>query len=355
MNLEYDGPLGSRLRALDVPVPPGLGGRVAAPDKHRPYRRGRRLNRPALAAGAVAGLLVANTTALYVAPVYALALAHAPIAGGPSGAILAAVGLSASDGTMPIGSTATAAGQRVTIVEGTADELRTVLLLEVPVGLMIPPDRLTVTDQFGRVYSHAFAETSSSGGLTQRSLSSLDYPGATSRGIYMIGGPGPRNDPHQLALVLPPVKGEAAQVGARLTVRIDELASNTDHGFVDAAYGPWTLTASLVVQAATGLSLPPAQAFDGTTSRLTDVRAVGGVLEVRGSADGPAAQELRDMMSVGLQNSTGRTVRPIYGEWEYEGSTHSLQFDYTFRRPEPGVHQLKVGPVTFPIVVPADH
>lgn len=64
-----------------------------------------------------------------------------------------------------------------------------------------------------------------------------------------------------LALVLPAITGQAERAGVRLTVHIRTLGDNArsstgalpwDH----EVHGPWTLSASLVVQAGSDLALP---------------------------------------------------------------------------------------------------
>jgi hypothetical protein len=354
MTLDHDGPLGSRLRAFDVPVPPGLGARVLAADAAPVNRRRHLPRRAAFAAAAMAAFLIANASALYVAPAYALALASAPVAGGPSAALLSAAGLSASDGTTPIGSTAVAAGKRVTLVEGTADTLRTVLVFDVPPGMVIPPDDITVTDQFGRSISDSgFAEAWAGGGITSKSIGVTPGPGDTRFGMMTPGALFGRSG--QLVIILPPVSGEAARVGARLTLRIDAIASNTGPGskdgappWRDALHGPWTLTANLVVQPASNLQQPPPQTIDGTTWTLSSLGQAGGALEVRGTVTGPDAERLTSGgRPAELRTASGGRVAPLY--FEYAGTPNRLRFSFTFKRPAAGTNQLRIGQATFTI------
>jgi hypothetical protein len=261
------------------------------------------------------------------------------------------VGLSASDGTTPIQSSATVAGRRVTLVQGTADAVRTVLFIDVPPGQLIPPHGLTVKDQFGHVYGPGFDEASADANLTDRSLSVGLGPGATAVGSIVPAIPsGTRG---QLALVLPPVSGPAAVVGARLTLQIDQLASSGSGSqpFVGYVRGPWTLTASLVVQSAHSLPVPPSQTIDGTTSSLTSVREAGGILDVRASVSGGNADRPLNAMP-GLRRASGRPVQLIYGEFVFSKRSHHLDLDYTFRRPAPGTYRLTIGQATFKVEVP---
>lgn len=238
MTFDHDGFLGSRLRAIDVPVPSGLGARVVATESSPPPRTRHLPRRAALAAAALAGVLVANAAALYMVPLYSEAAANTPIAG----PLLKAVGLGPSDGTTPIGSVAEAAGRRVTLVEGTADAHRTVLLFTLPENEMIPVNAISVKDQFGHEYATSFTEIYAHAVLSQDWNGDLTPPSELSA-----------LRPGQMGLVLPPVTGEAARVGARLTIRIDQLAAATgptspnEPPWSRPVHGPWSLTASLVV------------------------------------------------------------------------------------------------------------
>jgi hypothetical protein len=240
MTLDHDGILGSRLRALDVPVPTGLGARVVAAQSSPLTQTHPLPRRAALAAAGLAALLVANAAALYLVPTYSQAAAATPIAG----PLLKAVGLGPSDGTTPIGSVAEAAGRRVALVEGTTDTHRTVLLFTLPENEMIPTNAISVKDQFGHEYATSFTEVYAHAVLTQGDKG-FDRTALSHLSALRPG---------QMGLVLPPIAGQAARHGARLTIRIDQLAAATGPPTIGngppwshPVDGPWTLTANLAV------------------------------------------------------------------------------------------------------------
>lgn len=352
MTLDNDGPFGSRLRALDVPVPAGLGPRLAAAAQHQPPPPARHpTRRLAFVAAGVAGILIANAAALYMAPAYSLALAKAPVAGGASQALLAAAGLSASDGTTPIGSTASVDGKRVILSQATVDAQRTVLFFDVPNGYIIDPRQITVSDQFGhRLTDGPFFEAYSGAVM---GWSGIQVSPTTDGGSDMPVSRDIRKD--QLVLILPAVTGEAAKVGARLTVRIDELAptgaARPTQGkapWGKPISGPWTLNANLVVQSASPLPVPGPATVDGTTWTLSSVSQAGGILEVKGSVSGPEVQRFaRDHkgpfpVTSNLGGASAITMT-------YSGNAQRFNFDLTFSRPRAGTTRLTIGQATFTI------
>jgi hypothetical protein len=132
----------------------------------------------------------------------------------------------------------------VTLVEGTADAHRTVLLFTLPENEMIPTNAISVEDQFGHEYSTTFTEIYAHAQLSQGGHGDDMIPPSQLSGLQ----------PGQMGLVLPPITAEAARVGARLTIRIDYLAeatgpptSGNGPPWSRPVRGPWTLTANLVV------------------------------------------------------------------------------------------------------------
>jgi hypothetical protein len=166
--------------------------------------------------------------------------------------------------------TTTTSGHTLRLVAGRADELRTVMFLEVdgvePVVSKAPPTGWmvsavpTLTDQFGHTYS----------------------PSGVGYGF---------NYEFQ------PLTGPAASVGGRLTLHVASLthpsatpSANGRPG--ETVTGDWTLHATLFLQPAPALTLPSPVTSDGNTYRLTSARA-SGLVVVHWTADGPFEQARR--------------------------------------------------------------
>jgi hypothetical protein len=266
--MDADRDLEGRLRALPTHVrlstadAAAVRRLAASPAPHQPRPRRRPLLAPAVA-GLLAALVAGNGVATYFAPRYAAAIASAPGVGVLSGPVLHWTGLSASQVTV-LGDSVTASGHTLRLVAGRADELRTVLILEVdgvvpkvskePTNAWTVGDYPTLTDQFGHTYS----------------------PSGVGYGF---------NFEYQ------PLTGPAASVGGRLTVHVTSLTrppatpagSGAGRGNVS---GDWTLRATLFLQPAPALTLPAPVTFEGATYRLTSARA-GGLVVVHWTADGP--------------------------------------------------------------------
>jgi hypothetical protein len=103
-----------------------------------------------------------------------------------------------------------------------------------------------VKDQFGHEYATRFTEFYAHAELSVGTNGDDLIPPGELAGLQ----------PGQVGLVLLPITGQAARVGAHLTIRIDELAEatgpppqgETGEPWSNAVHGPWILTADLVVR-----------------------------------------------------------------------------------------------------------
>jgi len=272
MDTDLDLELERRLRALPTHVQLSAADdaairRLTAPPA--PNRPRRQLVLLPAVAGLLAALIAGNGVATYFAPRYAAALASAPGVGVLSGPVLRWTGLSADQLTV-LGDSVTANGHTLQLVAGRADELRTVLFVEVdgvepvvskkPSRAWIVGDIPTLTDQFGHTYS----------------------PSGVLYGF---------NYEYQ------PLTGPAASVGGRLTLHVTSLtrppatpAASGASG--ETVSGDWTLHATLFLQPAPALKLPGPVTSDGNTYRLTSARA-SGLVVVHWTAEGPFEQARR--------------------------------------------------------------
>lgn len=242
MNEFSNDPLVRRLATLEVPVDAAaVTRRVLAAAHSKPRGASTRLR--VLVMVPVVLILLA-TAASYFAPVFAQALADAPIAGSISGPMLRQFGLAGVPHRVGMfGDKATSAGYTAELVGGYADAGRTILFVRIdpPARMLAPFGDLSVSDQFGRSYRMV--------GLTSNVATGEN------------------------AILLTPIDGLAARVGARLRVvfgTVEEgLAPNSR-----AIAGRWALTATLAVDEGRDLPLPEAMQLGAARLEFTRVRAL---------------------------------------------------------------------------------
>jgi hypothetical protein len=257
------------LSAADVRAVDTLRTLPIATARRRP-RRGLRLAIALAIAVVVIG--TGNLAAAYYAPTYGQALAAAPALGGIARPLLQFIGLTEQSAVALSGS-ATSSGHTIQLVAGSADGLRTVILLEIdgrgltgkpklygthPGDFAVVGGSATLSDQFGHVYR-------------QR------------------GGLGPT------ALEFDPLVSPASKVGARLTLHISGLQKQwllplRPNAPVPADImlgGDWTLHATLIQASMHDLPLPaPVRTADGVFS-VTLLRLTGSELVIHWTVSGP--------------------------------------------------------------------
>jgi hypothetical protein len=296
-----------------------------------------------LVAGVLAALLAVNAAGSYFVPRYADALATAPAVGGISDPVLRWAGLSAGRATA-LGDTATANGHTLRLVAGRADELRTVLIVQVddlPPGseMCLPP---TCTDKRALWRQHPLMW-----GIGEATLT--DQFGHS----YQPGGVGGGT-----SLSFQPLAGPAASVGARLSLHVTHLLGQTPS--TPAVSGDWTLRATLFLQPAAALRLPPAAQAEGNTYTLTSARA-SGLLVVHWTATGPAVERVRQLAYAGgghLSDEEMRLSKRLFdlrvtGPDGRPALAHDFGFEIprsgamrgegTFEANQPGMYQLRFG------------
>jgi len=234
-------PLALRLATLDVPI-----------DTHRVTQRVLAAHRkPRVASGrwrVVAAvplsLLLISVVASYYAPVFAQALADAPIAGSISGRMLRQFGLAGMPHRVSaFGDKATSAGYTAELVGGYADAGRTILFVRIdpPARVLNRFDDVRLSDQFGRAYF----------------MSGMTSDLATGEN----------------AMLFRPIDGLAANLGARLHL----VFGNIEEGLPPSSrtiVGHWELTATLAVDEGRDLAVPTAIELGQARLSFTRVRAL---------------------------------------------------------------------------------
>jgi hypothetical protein len=234
-------PLALRLATLDVPI-----------DSHRvtqrvlaAYQKPRAASgRWRVVASVPLALLLISALASYYAPVFAQALADAPVAGPVSGLMLRQFGLASMPHRVSMfGDKATSAGYTAELVGGYADAGRTILFvrIEPPARILAPFGDISLSDQFGHTYR-------------------------------MVGGTSNITSGEN-AILFQPIEGLAAKVGARLHVAFTAIEEGLPPGSKTIA-GRWELAATLAVDE--GRDLPAPDPIQLGTARLefTRIRAL---------------------------------------------------------------------------------
>jgi hypothetical protein len=239
-------PLALRLATLEVPIDTHrVTERVLA--AHRKPRVASRRWRVVAAVPLV--LLLISALASYYAPVFAQALADAPVAGSISGLMLRQVGLAGMPHRVSVfGDRATSAGHTAELVGGYADAGRTILFVRVdPPARVLPTfGNISLSDQFGRTYF----------------MTGMASDVATGENTMLFK----------------PIDGLAGTVGARLHLVFSSIEEGLPPTPSPIA-GHWELTATLAVEEGQDLALPGAMQLGQARLSFTRVRALSvGVL-----------------------------------------------------------------------------
>jgi hypothetical protein len=234
--------LGRRIATLDVPVDTAaVTRRVLAAARQKPRGASTRL-RVLVMVPLV--LLLLSSAASYYAPVFAQALADAPIAGSISGLMLRQFGLAGMPHRVSVfGDKATSAGYTAELVGGYADAGRTILFVRIdPPARVLPTfGNIALSDQFGRTYPMI--------GLTSDVTTGEN------------------------AILFVPIDGLAARVGARLRL----VFGSMEEGIPPSSRtitGHWQLNATLAVDEGQDLAIPDAIQLGQARLSFTRVRAL---------------------------------------------------------------------------------
>ena len=284
-----DEALARRLATLDVPIDAALVSRralAAARGTRRPAPPRWRF------VAIVALVLVLLSAGLsYYAPVFAQSLADAPIAGSVAGWLLQQVGLAnASHRVTVFGENATSSGYTIELVGGYADAGRTVLFIRVtpPANAFSILKPAEVTDQFGRSYR----------------MSGATWNSDTGEGL----------------VVLTPIDGLAAKLGARLRIAFHEVEVGPGPTTRRIA-GRWVLGATLAVDEGRDLPVPEAIPLGRARLAFARVRSLSAALLVELAIENADPAELRRVIPDGLKgrpafrlrllDPSGREERPL--------------------------------------------
>jgi hypothetical protein len=231
-----------RLATLQVPVDPGaVTRRALVAARRKPRRVSTRLR---LLVMVPLGLLLLTGAASYYAPVFAQALADAPVAGSISGLMLRQFGLAGMPHRVSaFGDKATSAGYTAELVGGYADAGRTILFVRIdpPARVLNHFDEVRLTDQFGRDY-------------------------------FMVGMTSDLATGEN-AMLFRPIDGLAANLGVRLHL----VFSSIEEGLPPSSrtiVGHWELTATLAVDEGRDLALPDAMDLGQARLSFTRIRAL---------------------------------------------------------------------------------
>jgi hypothetical protein len=290
-----------RLATLDVPVDTEAVTQRVLGAAH-PKRRGASIRWRVLVL--VPFVLLALTgAASYFAPVFAQALADAPIAGSISGLMLRQFGLAGmSHRVSAFGDKATSAGHTAELVGGYADVGRTILFVRIapPARVLNGFDDVRLTDQFGRAY-------------------------------FMVGMVSDVATGEN-AMLFKPIDGLARTLGARLHLVFSSIEEGLPLTLSPIA-GHWELTATLAVDEGQDLAVPdPIQLGDAHLS-FTRVRAlpVGVLVEFTISSVDidlferriPDGLKGRPAFRMTLVDSRGHESQPLQGGSSGNGTDRS--------------------------------
>jgi hypothetical protein len=296
-----DDALVRRLATLQVPVDPGaVTRRALVAARRKPRRVSTRLR---LLVMVPLVLLLVTSAASYYAPVFAQALADAPIAGSISGLMLRQFGLAGMPHRVSaFGDKATSAGYTAELVGGYADAGRTILFVRIdpPARVLNRFDDVRLSDQFGRAYF----------------MSGMTSDLATGEN----------------AMLFRPIDGLAGNLGARLHV----VFGNIEEGLPPSSrtiVGHWELTATLAVDEGRDLAVPAAIELGQARLSFTRVRAlpVGVLVEFtlapvdidlleRRIPDGLKG---RPAFKVGLVDANGHDAQQLSGGTSGRGTDRS--------------------------------
>ena len=294
-------PLVRHLATLEVPVDVReVTRRVLAAKHTKPRGASTRLRVLVLVPLVLLALTVA---ASYYAPVFAQALADAPIAGSISGPMLRQFGLAGVPHRVSMfGDKVTSAGYTAELVGGYADAGRTILFVRVdpPARVLDRFGEVTLTDQFGRTY-------------------------------FMVGMTSDLATGEN-AMLFKPIDGLAAKVGARLHVVFTAI----EEGLLPSSRtiaGRWELAATLAVDEGRDLPTPEPMQLGAARLEFTRVRAlpVGILVEFRiepvdidsFNRQIPDGLKGRPAFRMGLAGANGHDSQPLQGGTSGNGPDRS--------------------------------
>jgi hypothetical protein len=313
--------LGQRLNQLSIATPAYPHGLGAV--RHRSLIAHRRLvRRGAVSVLAAMALSLGNGVAAYFFPAYAAAIGSAPIISAISQPALDAAGLSAGQ-IRPINETGSLNGVTATLAGGYADAVNTTLFLQLDgISKDHTLGALYLTDQFGQRY-------------------------ALTGGLGIGGGAYPS--------FFQPLRGAAAQVGARLTLHVNVGAVRP---------GPSRdiqLHATLLANSAKRLANPPSIVSQGNTYSVLGLEYSSNAVQVHTRVTGQlidtdvaAMLALRaghtgsvSFPGVYLVDPSGRYQTPIAKDNHQSISTilereHALDETRIFTLSAPGVYRIVV-------------
>ncbi len=228
-------------------------------------------------------LVLVAAVASFYAPVFAEAVADAPIVGRISGPVLRSVGLAgAPQRVSAFGDRATSAGYEVELVGGYADSGRTVLFLHAtPAARVLAPiaagRSLSLNDQFGQSYRLT-------GGIAN-------------------------SETGENTLVFEPLRWPATWLGARLHLSFNTVEFGIPPA-ATAAAGQWQLSGTLAVDEGRDLPTPTPGTIGEMQVSFTHVRAlpVGLLAELRID---PGSLDLNRIVPDGLKGRSAFTVKLI--------------------------------------------
>jgi len=318
-----DDVLACRLSTLDIPVDPSAVTRRVLEASHRRPQYRLTLQRLAIAVPLVLVLVSAGLS--YYAPVFAQTLADAPIAGSVAGWLLRQVGLAGVPHRVStFGDKATSSGYTIELVGGYADAGRTVLFLRLtpPANAFSTLRPVEVTDQFGHSYPMTGAAWNSDAG----------------EGLIM----------------LTPIDGLAAKLGARLRIAFNEIQEGPGPNTRRIA-GRWDLTATLAVDEGRDVPVPDGVQLGEARVTFTRVRAlaVGVLVEFRiESVDIdllerriPDGLKGRPAFRVSLVDASGHVAMQLLGGTAGRGADRSrrtIEGSWLWQADEPGSYVLSV-------------
>jgi hypothetical protein len=338
MNEFRDVRLAQRLLTLESRVDAtALVTRVLGDERSRP----RALRRPRVARiAAVAVLLVIIGTggASYYAPVFAQAMADAPIAGGLTGWMLRSAGLAgAPHRVTTMGETSSSVGYRVELVGGYADAGRTILFVRSsPAARVALPSgvgrEFVLADQFGQTYRITSA--------VQNSLTG------------------------ESTFIFEPIRWPASAVGARLRLSFNTIEEGVASN-ARAVTGRWELAATLAMDEGRILTTPAGGAIgplsvsfsrvvSTTSAVLVDLEVTPGSLELYRVI--PDGQKGRAAFTVKLFDDAGREQVSLQSTGSSAGSS-TQRGQWIWLHDNPGRYELRiayegVGSLTREIDVP---
>jgi hypothetical protein len=290
-----------------------------------PRRGATRRSRLLVRAGIVAALLLVSTAALasFYAPVFAEAVADAPIAGGVTGWMLRTVGLAGVPHRVTaMSDTSSSSGYEVELAGGYADSGRTVLFLRAspPARVIVaarPAGEMSLTDQFGQRYR-----------IT---------------GAVMNAATG------ENTVIFEPLRWPAMVVGARLQLTFAQLEVGVPPASTVVA-GRWRLSGTLAIEEGRDLPHPAEGAIGQLRVSFDRVRATSSALRVDltfqpGDLDlarvVPDGQKGRDAFTVTLVDGAGRERTMLQGGYSSSGQG-TVRGSWMWLLEVPGPYELRI-------------